>query len=376
MSQFTKRVDANDNEGRLIISDSGWSTNSILLGDDYKCAVRFTGVNVAKGATITSAYIKGTSWENSTNDVYLKVGGIDEDNTAILTNDPTGRSETTAKVDWDMTAVTENVEYSSPDIKTIVQEIIDRASWSSGNAMGFFLTDDGSAAYNYYVFNTYSDDSTKAFYLEINYTTSTATNSSRSAKTSGSLGSQSERGAVITSAGINTSRSAKVKGKISTDTSRSAKLEGTGRGNWGMKVSKAGHDVKTVTDIKDLVFTSARGVLGLKELKTYTATTDVSGDINFTAYHNFGYAPITIVTFTSYDSKSVQLPISWASYNAIGGGETLKVTEDVSFSVDSTSINFTVSTETYNLDTTASGVLAGRNYTFGVYYYFNEITHL
>ena len=51
-----------------------------------------------------------------------------------------------------MTSVTTDTVYTSPDIKDIVQEIIGRGGWSSGNSMGFYLDDDGSAIYNYYIF--------------------------------------------------------------------------------------------------------------------------------------------------------------------------------------------------------------------------------
>ena len=47
-------------------------------------------------------------------------------------NDISGRTLTTAKVTWTATAMGTGVK-ASPDIKTVIQEIVDRAGWASGN---------------------------------------------------------------------------------------------------------------------------------------------------------------------------------------------------------------------------------------------------
>lgn len=52
--------------------------------------------------------------------------------------------ETTAKVDWDRTGQTAGVRYTSPDLTSIVQEIVDRPGWVSNNDMSFVIRNDGA----------------------------------------------------------------------------------------------------------------------------------------------------------------------------------------------------------------------------------------
>ena len=51
-------------------------------------------------------------------------------------------ARTTARVDWDDAGswVTD-AEYNSPDIKTVIQEIVNRIGWASGNAIVIFWND-------------------------------------------------------------------------------------------------------------------------------------------------------------------------------------------------------------------------------------------
>ena len=121
------------------------------------------------------------------------------------------------------------------------------------------------------------------------------------------------------------------------------------------------------------MFHSGRGVLGLKQLASYTKTTNATGDINATEAHSIGYVPMTIVAFTAYDGSKVLCPVEWHSFYQNGSHETLEVTENVTFRIDATNIRFIVHAEEYNHDLDTTADLASRNYTFDVYYYFNEI---
>ncbi len=215
------------------------------------------------------------------------------------------------------------------------------------------------------------------FYLEGYFKSpSTDTNSARSAKITGTLGTYSERSASIKSDGIYDARSAKITGKSTYNSERSARVtDGTNRGNYGIKVTKPGYDVKTETDIKNMIFTSARGVLGLRRVREYTSTTDANGDISLTVYHNFGYVPIVIAKTTTYDGKEVTInPTDWHYFYQTGDKELVEVTEYFDFNLTSTSFTMVVHAEAYNHDTWVGWNVSGRSYTFKVYYYFNEVT--
>lgn len=102
---------------------------------------RWQDINVPQGATIDSA--KFSFWcFASVGTALTKIRGFDEDDTANFENDPSGRDRTTAYVDYD---VEPNVNmWTNITITAIVQEIINRAGWSSGNALGIEWADDGS----------------------------------------------------------------------------------------------------------------------------------------------------------------------------------------------------------------------------------------
>lgn len=361
MSTFSQRILADTDDGCKIGSDSWHSDYRPMFGkyDDINtvtAGIRFTNVTVPQGSTISSAYLTFTARYTNTDTVLTKVYGIDQDDTASMSSDPTGRTKTTAAVDWDSTNHTQNTAYQSPDIKTIVQEIVDRAGWSSGNDMGFLLLDDGSDDYCDNVPYDHEGDSSKAFLLTINYTEATTSTSSTTSSTTTSSTS------------------------VTSVTTQGAPF--TGDRDFGLKVSKAGTDVKTAS-LANMVFTSSRGVLGLRRSTTYSGITDASGNISITQPHGIGYVPITIVSYRTISTsapnevtvgKEVLLPITWHSYYSNALAELIEVTETTTFTLDATNIVITLHAEYYNHDTTDSGDVVGQYYYFNVYYYFNEIT--
>jgi len=174
--QFTERIPNNWENGYWagswasgddLYSSFGMGKN--YYGNDNYCGIRFPNVSIPKGSTITSAYLKLTDEETKSCTVHAKIFGIDEDNTADFHSDPIGRSKTSASVDWDQVNQVVNTERTSADIKAIIQEIIDRAGWSSGNSIGFISQDDGTSNDNILRFWSYYGASAKAPYLEINY---------------------------------------------------------------------------------------------------------------------------------------------------------------------------------------------------------------
>lgn len=110
-------------------------------------ALRFTSVTIAQGTTIQSADLRFSVGVKgaSTGNIKYKIYGIDEDNNGDFSGSPMGRSKTdavtTEERDLEFIAVD---DFLSSGVTAIVQEIVNRAGWSSGNAMGFILEDNGS----------------------------------------------------------------------------------------------------------------------------------------------------------------------------------------------------------------------------------------
>lgn len=135
--------------------------------DTYKDYLRFTNVTIPKGATILSAKVTLNSGSGPlASGANLKLQGIAEDNTADYSTDPSSRALTTASVLWHgFTQSGFGVYQDSPDITSIIQEIVNRTGWASGNALGIAIPDDGSAAHvvgNFVGHGTYSGSDASA----------------------------------------------------------------------------------------------------------------------------------------------------------------------------------------------------------------------
>lgn len=149
MASFSKRVVAQADNGG---SAGGWSTGNTnpgraFTGTEVYAAWRFTSVTIPQGQTITSATLTLEATSNDSDTIHLWIYGIAEDNTASLSSDPDGRTKTTARRQYDQAGVTGGNLYVI-DVTTIVQEILNRGGWASGNALAFITDDNGTSNNN------------------------------------------------------------------------------------------------------------------------------------------------------------------------------------------------------------------------------------
>jgi len=153
--------------------------------------MRFLAIAISQELTITTAYVVFTSGGMSSSGLEQNtvLTGEAVDDAAVFSNlaNYQGRrgtvvggandnNITTANVTWD--AIPQwigDTTYNSPEIKTVIQEIVDRGGWSSGNDMVIFWDDHadrsthtvagGRDAYSW------DSDSDKAPLLHIEYST-------------------------------------------------------------------------------------------------------------------------------------------------------------------------------------------------------------
>ena len=119
------------------------STDLELISDGATAqwvGLRFTNVTVPGGATISSAYVQFQVDETDTGATSLTIQGQAIDDAPTFTNtsnDISSRGRTTASASWTPAAwntVGEaGPEQRTPDIKSIIQEIVDRPGWTSGS---------------------------------------------------------------------------------------------------------------------------------------------------------------------------------------------------------------------------------------------------
>ncbi len=112
--------------------------------------MRFNGVNIPPGADITNAYVQFQADEIASEATSLIIQGQDIDNAPTFTSatgNISSRSRTTASVSWapvPWTTVGEaGLAQRTPDIASVVQEIVNRPSWSSGNSLVVIISGTG-----------------------------------------------------------------------------------------------------------------------------------------------------------------------------------------------------------------------------------------
>jgi hypothetical protein len=118
---------------------------------NQKVGLRFNQVALPKGATVTKAYLQFTVFGKTTATTSLSIYGHDTDNASVFTTakkNISGRVKTTALVKWIPagwpTIGAAGADQQTPDIKSVVQEIIDRTGWKSGNSMAFIIMGTGN----------------------------------------------------------------------------------------------------------------------------------------------------------------------------------------------------------------------------------------
>jgi hypothetical protein len=183
-----RQVAASADDCKVAWDGSAWALDLTFVNNvvgytsstNYKmgCGMRFLNIPIPKGSTINSAKLTLTCRLSRSNTIVnSKLRGEDADNAAAFSDyaDYSGRPRTTNQVTWNnIPAWTAETEYDSPDITSIIQEIIDRAGWASGNALVIFWDDHDDISTH--VDNThrhaYSYDSSpaKAPNLHIEYT--------------------------------------------------------------------------------------------------------------------------------------------------------------------------------------------------------------
>ena len=140
---------------------------------EQKVGLRFTGMNIPIGATITSAHLvfravaadPGATNSEATN-LTLKGQLIGDASTFTTTSgDISSRALTSASTAWTPTTWTSGLDYNSPDISSVVQEIVNQGTWASGNDLAIIITGTGHRASQ-----AYDTDPLNAAQLVVTYT--------------------------------------------------------------------------------------------------------------------------------------------------------------------------------------------------------------
>ena len=177
------RVNAGTDDAEERLADNSMYLNSSDLeltfesgggGLDQAVGMRFTGVGIPQGATILNAYVQFQVDEVTTGPVALTIQGQNTDNAATFgaaSADISSRPATAASVAWSPaawdTVGAAGSAQRTPDLSTVLQEIVNRSGWASGNALAIIVTGSGKRTAE-----AFEGDPTGAALLHVEYSTS------------------------------------------------------------------------------------------------------------------------------------------------------------------------------------------------------------
>ncbi len=147
--------DVNDDAYGLTVSGDIWTDDFVACGyhGDFSApfligAFRFNGIPLTNQTVISHAYLRVQAYLPGTGASSFSIRGEAYDATdPFHVGEYIGaRTITSASVAWNVpTPWAEDGVYTSPDIKTVVQEIINRPGWASGNPIAIQLRNTASS---------------------------------------------------------------------------------------------------------------------------------------------------------------------------------------------------------------------------------------
>lgn len=120
------------------------------LGNQQVVGLRFLALNIPQGATILTSYIQFSADSASADNLAMvdTIQAENVDSAAPFTTTAgslTARAKTTATVAW--TSVPQWVDVGdrlpaqqTPDISTVIQEVVNRAGWSTSSNLAIFIS--------------------------------------------------------------------------------------------------------------------------------------------------------------------------------------------------------------------------------------------
>ncbi|MBA7685678.1 hypothetical protein ES703_94103 [subsurface metagenome] len=147
--------ESTDDAMHKLVTDWWTITGALMAGGlethhQYGSGMRFPNVAIPQGAPIDEAHLtlrcQDISGATAT-PCNSRITAEDIDNAATFVDDKVifdarYAAHTTAVVDWDNISVwLLDTEYDSPDIKTVLQEIVNREGWATGQGIAIFWQD-------------------------------------------------------------------------------------------------------------------------------------------------------------------------------------------------------------------------------------------
>lgn len=172
----TKRVSSSHDDATEKSDGEMKLTEDHLHVGEKDFGVRFRSLAIPQGATITSAYIQFTADKDKSGDAEVTIYAEDTDDAEAFSSDDddiSDRDRTSANEDWSTADWDEDEKYNTPDLKDLVQEVVNRNGWVSGNDMVFIVEEDDG----HLDASSYDASSSNAPYLVVTYQTGQSSDS-------------------------------------------------------------------------------------------------------------------------------------------------------------------------------------------------------
>jgi hypothetical protein len=154
-----------DSGGSMKLTDS-----EIKLEDDNWAGLRFRNLSIPQGAYIISAYVTFRASASASPTTSTVIYGEDINDSSTFDSDEddiSDRSRTSASVSWSVPSWTSGQNYNTPGLKSVVQEIVSRSGWASGNDLSLLIETTNSGADR--KFTTYNGNTSLAPLLTVEY---------------------------------------------------------------------------------------------------------------------------------------------------------------------------------------------------------------
>ena len=179
--EFNGQVQIGTDDAHENDASSGFSHTGVTLKvesdsdavERWNCGVRFQDVGIPQSATIDFAELEVVFPANQRDSPRLVIYGhkvVDSDDFATEA-DVTSRARTAASVSWSADNLSSGVFIASPDIKTVIQEIVNQVGWSQGNALTVICVGDDTDDTEDCRFTPYNATPANACKLNIEWST-------------------------------------------------------------------------------------------------------------------------------------------------------------------------------------------------------------
>lgn len=148
--------DADDDvEEELSDGDMSLGSSDMEIGDDPSSTggqvvgLRFNGLQIPPGATISNAYIEFETDETDSIATSVSIMGQLVDNAPAFSSadyNLSSRAQTNDTVAWNNIAAWSTIseKHQTPNLAAIVQELVNQSGWTAGNSMVFIIDGNGT----------------------------------------------------------------------------------------------------------------------------------------------------------------------------------------------------------------------------------------